>query len=314
MFALCILGAVLALFTTKPVDALESPFKVSSESLDKIPTAQAGIQTFGLIDGKAPAIADESMQVLTDAVMRAQGAGDVHFALIDLDTGKGLAYNIDATQFGASSFKALYCSYVCQELVETGEISTDIVESDMVSPYFAVKEPMRAAVVESSNESYMSLVEMLRNYLPNTWLSSVGANNIAVSFGSQGQYPTYSVRESLKLWYETESYFEESNTAASEYLCMLTEMVEVSYIRDGLVRTNMANNVELTVRSKAGYSCVTEEMPVSLPAICDAGYVCIDGHPYLISVMTTLDCSDGGNRVRVENLIAALFEALWSVS
>ena len=43
----------------------------------------------------------------------------------DLSSGKGVTYNADVEVYGASSYKALYALYICESLVETGQVSLD---------------------------------------------------------------------------------------------------------------------------------------------------------------------------------------------
>jgi len=306
------------LFLTKPIVAQETTsFKVTEEMLNKIPEAQRTVTAFNLSDGSKTAIDSQHRDALMQAMEEARGQSDVHFALIDLETGQSISYNIDEAQFGASAIKALYCSYVCQELIDTGVICTDLSQGRDFEPYFEVKELMRATVVESNNETYDALTGLLSAYDPSDWFASLGANHLAEGFSAGSTFPAYSVRDSLKLWFDMEGYFESTITQASEYLRTLTETVEVSYIRDGLKQTEQgANALEhdtLVTRTKAGYSYAIDDGEFCVDAICDAGFVYLNGHPYLVSVMTSLDCSQGMNRVRVENLVAAMFEALWSI-
>lgn len=43
----------------------------------------------------------------------------------DLSSGRGLTYNADVEVYGASSYKALYALYICEMLVESGQVSLD---------------------------------------------------------------------------------------------------------------------------------------------------------------------------------------------
>lgn len=93
--------------------------RLSKADFNDIPSGDT-VQTFSLVDDQIPALEDESLAALQDALSQAQELGDVGVVFYDLTSGKGVTYNADAEVYGASSYKALYVLYVCESLVETG--------------------------------------------------------------------------------------------------------------------------------------------------------------------------------------------------
>lgn len=98
--------------------------RLSKADFNDIPSGDT-VQTFSLVDNKTPTLEDESLALLQDALSRAQELGDVGVVFYDLSSGKGVTYNPDVEVYGASSYKALYALYICESLVETGQVSLD---------------------------------------------------------------------------------------------------------------------------------------------------------------------------------------------
>ena len=98
--------------------------RLSKADFNDIPSGDS-VQTFSLVDDQIPALEDESLAALQDALSQAQELGDVGVVFYDLSSGKGVTYNADAEVYGASSYKALYALYICESLVETGQVSLD---------------------------------------------------------------------------------------------------------------------------------------------------------------------------------------------
>ena len=111
------------------------------------------------MDNKTPTLEDESLALLQDALSRAQELGDVGVVFYDLSSGKGVTYNADVEVYGASSYKALYALYICESLVETGQVSLD----DFLGTYGGynmgwqtVRDLIDAAIVNSDNDSFIA--------------------------------------------------------------------------------------------------------------------------------------------------------------
>lgn len=84
-------------------------------SVDSFATAPG---TFSLIEGEdSTPLSEEQQESLTAATQNIEGGGyTVGFTLINLNTGKGIAYNLDSRVYGASSFKGPYAAFLCQHL------------------------------------------------------------------------------------------------------------------------------------------------------------------------------------------------------
>ena len=87
--------------------------RLSKADFNDIPSGDT-VRTFSLVDNKTPALEDESLALLQDALCRAQELGDVGVVFYDLSSGRGVTYNADVEVYGASSYKALYALYICE--------------------------------------------------------------------------------------------------------------------------------------------------------------------------------------------------------
>ena len=63
------------------------------------------MQTFSLVDDQIPALEDESLAALQDALDQAQELGDVGVVFYDPSSGKGVTYNADVEVYGASTYR-----------------------------------------------------------------------------------------------------------------------------------------------------------------------------------------------------------------
>lgn len=133
--------------------------RLSKANFNDIPSGDT-VQAFSLVDNKTPTLEDESLALLQDALSRAQELGDVGVVFYDLSSGKGVTYNPDVEVYGASSYKALYALYICEFLVETGQVSLD----DSLGTYGGynmgwqtVRDLIEAAIVNSDNDSFIAL-------------------------------------------------------------------------------------------------------------------------------------------------------------
>ncbi len=131
---------------------------LSKADFNEIPSGDT-VQTFSLVDDQILALEDENLAALQNALDQAQELGDVGVVFYDLSSGKGVTYNADVEVYGASSYKALYALYICESLVETGQVSLD----DSLGTYGGynmgwqtVRDLIEAAVVYSDNDSFIA--------------------------------------------------------------------------------------------------------------------------------------------------------------
>ena len=181
--------------------------RLSKADFNDIPSGDT-VQTFSLVDDQIPALEDESLAVLQDALDQAQELGDTGVVFYDLSSGKGVTYNPDVEVYGASSYKALYALYICESLVETGQVSLD----DSLSTYGGynmggqtVRDLIDAAVVNSDNDSFIALRAAFDSVGYEDWIASLGID-YDTALDPMSDFPTYCPRTSAKLWREMSEY------------------------------------------------------------------------------------------------------------
>ena len=271
--------------------------RLSKADFNDIPSGDT-VQAFSLVDNKTPTLEDESLALLQDALSRAQELGDVGVVFYDLSSGKGVTYNPDVEVYGASSYKALYALYICESLVETGQVSLD----DSLGTYGGynmgwqtVRDLIDAAVVNSDNDSFIALRAAFDRVGYEDWIASLGID-YDTALDPMSDFPTYCPRTSAKLWREMSEYLS-CDTETSQWLSGLLTSTTRSFIRDGIA------DDQVSVRNKAGW--ISEDGCYST---CDAGLIDVDGHSYVMSIMTSMPWSDQSSEA-----VAAIAKALYDV-
>ena len=269
--------------------------RLSKADFNDIPSGDT-VQTFSLVDDQIPALEDESLAALQDTLDQAQELGDVGVVFYNLSSGKGVTYNADAEVYGASSYKALYVLYVCELLVETGQVSLD----DTLGTYggnsmgwLTVRDLIETSVVNSDNDSFVALRATFDQDGYEDWVAALGVED-EVALDPMSDFPTYCPRTSVKLWREMSEYLSrESET--SQWLSGLLASTTRSFIRDGIADDHAM------VRNKAGW--ISE---AGCNATCDAGLIDVDGDTYIMSIMSSMPWSD-----RSSEAVAAIAKALY---
>ena len=278
-------------------------FDPSPQELDNIPSS-SGIETFSLSNASVPEISEEQRSAIQEALDNATEQGDIGFVFYSLETGRGISYNADATVYGASSFKGPYALYICESLVESGTISLDSACTgttlyDSSSYYnggsYMVSGLIDDAIIYSDNNAYGSLRDSYDTMGFDEWVTGVGADD--ATYRADSWYPWYCARSSAKLWTEMYNYLE-SNTETATYLSALLGQTETSFIRDALQDTNAL------VKDKAGWCSDSDP---NYNGVCDAGIVSVDGHPFVLSVMTGMADSEQ-NRLLFQEIARSVFE------
>lgn len=264
-------------------------------SVDSFATAPG---TFSLIEGEdAAPLSEEQQESLAAATQNIEGGGyTVGFTLINLNTGKGIAYNLDSRVYGASSFKGPYAAFLCQHLGDNDASypsGGEAAGSGVSSSIYSLMQPM---ILYSDNSAFSSLRNAYDSAGFAEWLNSCGVDSEIMH---DTHFPRYSTRESTLLWLRTYQYLK-TNTPTAQNLASLYEQTNVSFIRSGV---SDDEGVE-AVLNKAGWCSGSERFT----GLCDAGLIkCTDGTTYLMSTMT--NSPDGGlYTVRLANLASALFE------
>lgn len=264
--------------------------RLSKADFNDIPSGDT-VRTFSLVDNKTPTLEDESLALLQDALSRAQELGDVGVVFYDLSSGKGVTYNPDVEVYGASSYKALYALYICESLVETGQVSLD----DSLGTYGGynmgwqtVRDLIEAAIVNSDNDSFIALRAAFDRVGYEDWIASLGID-YDTALDPMSDFPTYCPRTSAKLWREMSEYLSR-DTETSQWLSDLLASTTRSFIRNGIA------DDQALVRNKAGW--ISEDGCYST---CDACLIDVDGDTYIMSIMTSMPWSD-----RSSELVAAI--------
>lgn len=264
--------------------------RLSKADFNDIPSGDT-VQTFSLVDDQIPALEDEGLAALQDALDQAKELGDVGVVFYDLSSGKGVTYNADVEVYGASSYKALYVLYVCESLVETGQVSLD----DTLGTYggysmgwLTVRELIEASVVNSDNDSFIALRAAFDRVGYEDWIVGLGID-YDTALDPMSDFPTYCPRTSAKLWREMSEYLSRGSET-SQWLSELLSSTSRSFIRDGIA------DDQALVRNKAGW--ISEDGCYST---CDACLIDVDGDTYIMSIMTSMPWSD-----RSSELVAAI--------
>lgn len=264
-------------------------------SVDSFTTAPG---TFSLIEGEnATPLSEEQQESLAAATQNIEGGGyTVGFTLINLNTGKGIAYNLDSRVYGASSFKGPYAAFLCQHLGDNDASypsGSEAAGSGVSSSIYSLMQPM---ILYSDNSAFSSLRNTYDSAGFAEWLNSCGVDSEIMH---DTHFPRYSARESALLWLRTYQYLK-TNTPTAQNLTSLYEQTNVSFIRSGV---SDDGEVE-AVLNKAGWCSGSERFT----GLCDAGLIkCTDGTTYLMSTMTNSPDS-GLYTIRLANLASTLFE------
>lgn len=272
--------------------------RLTPDALNSVDSFASAPGTFSLIEGEdAAPLSEEQQESLAAATQNIEGGGyTVGFTLINLNTGKGIAYNLDSRVYGASSFKGPYAAYLCQHLGDN-DVSypsgSEAAGSGVSSSIYSLMQPM---ILYSDNNAFSSLRNSYDSAGFAEWLNSCGVDSEIMH---DTHFPRYSARESALLWLHTYQYLK-TNTPTAQNLASLYEQTNVSFIRSGV---SDDEEVE-AVLNKAGWCAGRERFT----GLCDAGLIkCTDGTTYLMSTMT--NSPDGGlYTVRLANLASALFE------
>lgn len=272
--------------------------RLTPDALNSVDSFATTPGTFSLMEGEdAASLSEEQQESLAAATQNIEGGGyTVGFTLINLNTGKGIAYNLDSRVYGASSFKGPYAAYLCQHLGDNDTSfpsGSEAAGSGVSSSIYSLMQPM---ILYSDNSAFSSLRNTYDSAGFAEWLNSCGVDSEIMH---DTHFPRYSARESALLWLHTYQYLK-TNTPTAQNLTSLYEQTNVSFIRSGV---SDDEEVE-AVLNKAGWCSGRERFT----GLCDAGLIkCTDGTTYLMSTMT--NSPDGGlYTVRLANLASTLFE------
>lgn len=303
----------------------EQPSEESSESttenyypdtaaLASLQLASTDTTPFTLNQNRAdivPVLSDDQTQAINNAtnVLTDQGH-TVGFVFINLQTGMGVARDVDTQVYAASSIKGPYAAYVCS-LIDQGQISRDtqcannwVLDegSSRTQSSYSVESLMKDMVEDSNNDALRFLRASYDSLGFEQYLANMSAD-VAIA-QEPGSFAHYDARNSAIMWMSIYQYITQAET--NENAAWLAEMMSstnLSFVRNA----TEANGMEATVYNKGGW-CVGD----SYNSVCDSAIVYENGVPYLLTIMT--DAPDGSdNEEAVTAIAAALLNARYSL-
>lgn len=214
-----------------PQEPIVVSYEPSVQSVALIPSTGELVEGFSLAegDGELPVMTDLQLG-LVNSVLANYEANDrtVGFALLDLTTGRGYAYNVDAEVYGASVIKAPVVLFACEQ-IDAGNLSLS-----------SVKAFAEDAILWSDNNSYFRLNNVVdaRGYGTafSSWLDELGVDPTLLANES---FADCSVRDLMVFWMRAYLYLEESGSPTSTWLAGLLSDTEVSMIRDAVEGTSV---------------------------------------------------------------------------
>lgn len=141
---------------------------------------------------------------------------NVGFVLMDIGTGRGFARNVDEPIYGASSFKGTYCTFVAESYVDSDEVAMSEVSDSFYN-----------AIVHSDNSTYDAMRARFSDSRLAGWLDGLGIDD---EVARDTYYPTYTTRDSAKLWLNAYRYLE-GNGAAADQLRADFAQTKTSFMR-----------------------------------------------------------------------------------
>ena len=261
-----------------------------------------------------PKISDDKLAAISSATQALTSHGySVGYIFVNLDTGMGIAQNVDTSVYAASSIKGPYAAYLCS-LLDQGTLSrntqcpnTWLLDSNSTrdQPSYSVESLIHDMIVESDNDALRFLRSSYDSYGFEQYLANMQADtNIA---HEEGSFAHYTARDSAIMWMNIYQYLiqGESNENAA-WLAELMASTNLSFIR------NAAENqhIDAIVYNKGGW-CVDSDND-NYNSVCDSAIVFESETPYLLTIMTSApDGSD--NEEAVTNIASALLDTRYSL-
>lgn len=195
----------------------------------------------------APVLSDRSLVSLSNALAYYDANGyEASYLFMDLGTGRGIAGNLDASIYGASSFKGPYCVYVVNK-----ELPNDI-----TSVRDSRRQQIENTIMWSDNASYGQLRRDFGTDGMREWLSEAGVDENLVD---DTYFPTYTGRQAALMWLKIYDYLEHAGTSASQWLSDTFEGTEVSFLRNGALGTTSAGQTDYLPAEGSGTEEGVEE-------------------------------------------------------
>lgn len=279
-------GSNLAQSAERSAQSVLAKMYITVDTLQEVDDADQGAQAFSLIEGhSSDQNAEKDTSDLNAAIDSMESEGySVGCFFLNLNTGQGIAYNLDTRIYGASSFKGIYAAYLSEHLADG--------KSGLSSSAISL---MDASVRYSDNNAFSNLRNRYDGSGFTDWLESCGVDS---DIAHDTHFPRYSARESALLWFHIYTYLQ-SDTQAAKHLREIYTQTNLSLIRD----VAEENAEDATVMNKAGWIASSPRFS----GLCDAGLIECDGTTYLMSVMSSAPDSTG-HREKLTSIIEELFK------
>ena len=177
------------------------------------------------------------------------------YLMIDMETGYGVAYNIDQTYYTASSIKGPFAaSFACQDPDSALNWESTIINM----------------LVNSDNDAYTALNNTYRRVFIQQWCEEIGIDPEPFRF----KYPHITTRQLTSLWLRSYEFFESGEFG--EQAGTWFENPAYSLIHSEL-------GEQYVTRSKAGW--LIDDDPTHTTTV-DAGIVYADNGPYVVVIMS----------------------------
>ena len=295
------MDAVLANSATATTEKVLADVFITSAGVQSLDASSEAPTSFSLVGSEA-SFNEDAYGNLVAALSAVEEQGyTVGCFLLNMNTGEGIAYNLDSRVYGASSFKGPYAVYLSEQLIDNG---VNFSESSM--------SMLEAMVQYSDNDSFTALRNQYDSLGFADWVASCGVD---ASIVNDTHYPRYSARESALLWLHAYDYLR-SGTDQANHLSELFTQTNVSFVRDGVnaaisdgaleitAEGDSSDESELRIMNKAGWN----SSGTRFSGLCDAGLVQYGDATYLMSVMCSAPDSVL-HRAQVSEVAAALFAA-----
>lgn len=218
--------------------------------------ASAAVTTFGGL-----VLDHDLLMILQDVILKLQKDNyKTGFVMVDIKTGKGLAYNPEKKFYSASSVKGIYVAALTYYCPESLLYDRDTIES---------------VIVYSDNYGYEYLWETYGYDCIEKWAKAAMADKVKWNSEEYHMYTKYSAKDLAKLWILNYVYFEDEKT--DQDLLKLYELRTTS-------RLDAVLGEKYRVRSKAGW------MPEGWEEQCyvEGGIVYAGKSPYVVAFMSNI--------------------------
>ena len=219
-------------------------------------------------------LSEDKEKAIKVAITEVEKQGVCAFLVMDLDDGTGVAYNVDAKVYTASSIKIALVFYALQK-----------------DPNVAVdfKEVIEDTLIYSDNDAYDYLAQTFCTPEYIEWLASYGIIHDIDS--ENGPYPYASPKSMAAIWADIATYLDQ-DTEEAKWLSSILAETETSFIREAAIQVGATQ-----VLDKAGWIAESIEdiymwYSQHLDATNDCGIVYTKEHRYVVAIMTGVPYSE----------------------